>query len=54
MKKLSFPLCSQNLLWIDEYPVQKFLNPMCSHFCFAYVIGNIVIMNNCYAQIYKS
>ena len=24
------------------------------HFCFAHVIGNIVIKNNCHLQIYKS
>ena len=31
-EKIAFPLCSQNLLRIDEYAVQKFLNPICSHF----------------------
>ena len=28
MKKLIFPLCSQNLLRIDEYTVPKFINPI--------------------------
>ena len=28
LTKLAFPLCSQNLLKIDKYAVQKFINPI--------------------------
>ena len=43
MKKLAFPVCSQNLLRIDEYAVHKFINPISSDIYFARIIGNIVI-----------
>ena len=46
MKKLAFPLHSQNLLRIDEYDMHKFSNPSC-------IIRNIIISGNCRIQIYK-
>ena len=30
MKKLAFPLRSQNLMRIDEYDVRKFIDPICT------------------------
>ena len=52
-KKAASPLCSQTLLLIDEYSVQKFTNPISSQFYFAHVIGNIAIISNCCVHIYK-
>ena len=55
MKKLAFPLCSQNLLKIDEYDVHKFTNlKWMVTFCFSQLTGNITVSGNCCVQIYKS
>ena len=31
MKKITFSLFSQNLLWVDECDKHKFTNPMCTN-----------------------
>ena len=55
MKKLDFPLCSQNLLRIDEYAVHSLqILTAWTFFCFCHLTGNITISVNCRARIYKS